>query len=941
MANLPTSLPIHDIADALLDGLAQTGRVVLSAPTGSGKSTQVPQILLDRGGFEGEIVVLQPRRLAARLLAKRVASERGVVLGEEVGYQIRFENKVGPRTRIRFVTEAILLRQILQDPTLKGVGAVVFDEFHERHLTSDLSLTCALQSVADRRPDLKLIVMSATLDIDTLEGFLQPCARIEASGRMYPVELSYAGAALGRHAAPVWERAALAFKKSAVGQAGDVLVFMPGAYEIRKTIDAIQSLPEAKGYEVLPLYGELSPEAQDRAVTRGERPKVIVSTNVAETSITIEGVRSVIDGGLARVARYDPRRGINSILVEGISRASAEQRAGRAGRTGPGQCIRLWSAAEHLTRPERDEAEVKRVELSETLLMLAAAGIESGEGGLRTQFGVMFPWYEAPTPESLRRAEVLLHDLGAIHANIDTADSTGSGSSTGAASRQSGSDATTVVSNSGSDATTDASNSGSDATTVVSNSGSDATIVVSNSGSATMPIAPAAAGLPPTQSSITGLGRKMAGFPLHPRYARLLIEGDRLGVLPDVALIAALSQGRPIYRATREDRVRREQLRQVEDQADVRSDFFVQIRAFELAQAAKFHPRACDDLGIHGGAARQAGAVAQQLVGLAKRAGLDTREAALPDFEARIGRCLLVAFSDHLCLRNDRGTRRCRMVHGRSGELRRESIVESELFVAAEMEERELRGEVTVLLGLATAVEPVWLEDAFPGDFSDVAETVYDPDTRRVQSRRERRFRDLVLESKDQGEPDLDRAAALLAAEVVAGKLKLKQWDSVVENWIQRVNFVARHCSETEIAPIDAEARALIVEQICHGALGYKEIKDRPVLAAVKEWIRPEQHYYIETYAPAEITLPGRSRPSRIRYEPDGRAIIASKLQDFYDVPGRSLRVANGQVPLLIELLAPNQRPAHLTDDLDGFWEGAYHHVRKELAGRYPKHEWR
>ncbi len=888
MPTAPTSLPIYDVADALLSGIASTGRAVLSAPTGSGKSTQVPQILLDRGGFEGEIVVLQPRRLAARLLAKRVASERGVTLGDEVGFQIRFENKVSARTRIRFVTEAILLRQILQDPTLKGVGAVLFDEFHERHLTSDLSLACALQSVSLARPDLKIVVMSATLDIDTLENFLQPCARIEASGRMYPVEISYAGAALGRSAAPVWERAAQAFKKSAAGKPGDVLVFMPGAFEIRKTIDAIQSLPEAKGYEVLPLHGELSPDAQDRAVTSGARAKVIVSTNVAETSITIEGVRTVIDGGLARVARYDPRRGINSILVEGVSRASAEQRAGRAGRTGPGQCLRLWSEAEHQARAERDEAEVKRVDLSETLLMLAAAGLHDWRN---------FPWYESPTDEAQGRAEVLLRDLGAIQTNVDSARSTGSGSSTGAASLQSGSDA--------------------------------------------MPIASTVEGLSPIPSPITELGRKMAEFPLHPRYARLLIEGDRLGVLPDVALIAALSQGRPIYRAAREDRVRREQLRQIEDHADDRSDFFVQIRAFELAQAAKFNPRACGDLGIHGAASRQAGAVAQQLIGLAQRAGLDTRSAALPDLEERICRCLLVAFSDHLCLRNDRGTRRCRMVHGRSGELRRESIVESELFVAAELEERELRGDVTVLLGLATVVEPAWLEEAFPDDFSDAAETVYDPGTRRVQSRRERRFRDLVLQSKDQGEPDTGRAAELLAAEVVAGNLKLKQWDAVVENWIQRVNFVATHCPETEIAPIDDDARALIIGQICHGSLSYKEIKDRPVLAAVKEWISPEQVYYIDTYAPSEITLPGRSRPSKIRYEPDGRAIIASKLQDFYDVPGSSLRVANGKVPLLIELLAPNQRPAHLTDDLDGFWDGAYQHVRKELAGRYPKHEWR
>jgi ATP-dependent helicase HrpB len=281
------------------------------------------------------------------------------------------------------------------------------------------------------------------------------------------------------------------------------------------------------------------------------------------------------------------------------------------------------------------------------------------------------------------------------------------------------------------------------------------------------------------------------------------------------------------------------------------------------------------------------------------------------------------------------------MVHDRSGELRRESLVESELFVAAEIEERELRGDVSVLLGLATKVEVEWLEETFPDDFNEGTGTSYDSAARRVVCRSERHFRDLVLHSKDQGDPDYDQAASLLAAEVVAGRLNLKKWDASVDNWIARVNFVAKHCPETEIAPIDEEARQLLIEQICHGALSYKEIKDRPVLNAVKEWISPEQVYYIATYAPAEMELPGRNRPAKIRYEANGRAIITSKLQNFYDVPGATLKVANGQVALLVELLAPNQRPAHLTDDLDGFWDGAYVHVRKELAGRYPKHEWR
>ncbi|MEN8830190.1 MAG: ATP-dependent helicase HrpB [Lentimonas sp.] len=848
-----SALPIYEVADQIVDGLKTSGRIVLSAPTGSGKSTQVPQILVDRTDIEGEIVVLQPRRLAARLLAKRVASERGGKLGDEVGYQIRFENLVSSKTRIRFVTEAILLRQILNDPNLKGIGAVVFDEFHERHLTSDLSIACALQAVQAERPDLKLIVMSATLDIDLLEEYLKPCARVEASGRMYPVESRFMGAALNRDAAPVWERAANAFKahfKSSAGT-GDVLVFMPGAFEIRKTIDAIQALPEARGYEVLPLHGELSPDAQDRAVSSGRTSKVIVSTNVAETSITIEGVRTVIDGGLARIARYDTRRGINSILVEPISRASAEQRAGRAGRTGPGACLRLWSEAEHASKAERDSAEVARVDLSETLLLLAASGVDQPE---------TFAWFEAPEPRSIERASGLLHDLGALDGN----------------------------------------------------------------------------------GVITKIGRLMARFPLHPRYARMLIEADRLGVLDVVALIASLSQGRSIYRVSRDKRVRQAQLQQIEDHADERSDFFVHLRAWEVARAAKFNAQACAQLGVHGASSRQAGEIARQLLSVAQRQGLDARtDPDMQDLEVCISKCLLAGFSDHLAKRNDRGTNRCRMVHGRSGELRRESVVGTELFVAAEIEERDVRGEVTVLLGMATAVEFAWLEELFPDDFVDDTCTTYDPSVRRVVCRSERRFRDLVLESTDRGEPDYDQAAELLAAEVVAENLNLKGWDASVEQWIARVNFVAKHCPETEIPPIDQEARQLLIEQICHGALGYKEIKDLPVMATVKEWISLEQHYYIDTYAPATMDLPRRRNPAKIRYEADGRAFIASKLQDFYDVPGASLKVANGQVALLVELLAPNQRPAHLTDDLDGFWDGAYKHVRKDLAGRYPKHEWR
>ncbi|MGI9241208.1 MAG: helicase-related protein, partial [Verrucomicrobiales bacterium] len=338
----PTSadLPIHELAAeiaAALGGGDGSGRLVLQAPTGSGKSTQVPQILLDRGVVgEGEsILVLQPRRLAARLLGNRVAAERRGRVGEEVGYQVRFENRTGAGTRIRYITEGILVRRLLDDSDLEGVGAVVFDEFHERHLQADLALAIVLQLQQERRPDLKVVVMSATLDTELVENFLEPCVVLGSEGRTFPVESRFVPL---RQKDEVWDGVVRALEERVLkeGREGDVLVFMPGGFEIRKTMDAIARRPWSKEFVVLPLYGELSPEKQDAAVSRQTRRKIVVATNVAETSVTIDGVRVVIDSGLARVADYDARRGINTLTVEKISRASAEQRAGRAGRTAPG-----------------------------------------------------------------------------------------------------------------------------------------------------------------------------------------------------------------------------------------------------------------------------------------------------------------------------------------------------------------------------------------------------------------------------------------------------------------------------------------------------------------------------------------------------------------------------------------------------------------------------
>jgi ATP-dependent helicase HrpB len=420
---MSATLPIFELRQsftaALLD--SATPNLLIKAPTGSGKSTQIPQFVLDSGVLteSKRCIVLQPRRIAARMLAQRVAGERNAKLGGEVGYQVRYENVTSRETRLNYVTEGVMLRMLLEDPQLDRVGCIVIDEFHERHLDGDLVLAFARRLQRTHRPDLKIIVMSATLVPGPLVDFMQPCHLLESQGRTFPVEILYQSPAPQKNGypEPIWDQAARACEALATlpGFSGDMLVFMPGGHEIRKTIAAIQGRAFARGRRVVPLHGELTPQDQDAAVTPGEQPKIIISTNVAETSLTIEGIKAVIDGGTARIANYDARRGINTLTVQKISRASAEQRAGRAGRLGPGIAVRLWPEREHLHRPECELPEVQRLDLSEALLALRVLFSSTGQTSQNRPTDL--EWFEAPAPASLARAEGLLHDLGATDPN--------------------------------------------------------------------------------------------------------------------------------------------------------------------------------------------------------------------------------------------------------------------------------------------------------------------------------------------------------------------------------------------------------------------------------------------------------------------------------------------------------------------------------------------
>ncbi len=396
-------LPIDPCLPDLVRAIRAHGILVLEAPPGTGKTTRVPPALLD-AGVPGEIVVLEPRRLAARGAARRVACERGGELGQEVGYQVRHDRRVSRATRIRYVTEGILVRQLLDDPALPGVGCVLLDEFHERHLESDLALSMLQEVRETLRPDLLLGVMSATLDPEPLLRFLPGAAHRSVASALHPVAVVHLEKPERRELARATARAV---RRALTETAGDVLVFLPGAGEIAAVAAELAQAAGSEDLLVLPLHGNLPADEQDRAVAPQPQRKVVLATNVAESSLTIEGVTAVVDTGLARVLRHDPGRGLDELRLEGISRASAEQRRGRAGRTGPGVCYRLWSKAEERAFPERDLPEVRRIDLAGPVLEVRAfAGRDPRE----------FAWFEMPEPAALERADALLVLLGALDA---------------------------------------------------------------------------------------------------------------------------------------------------------------------------------------------------------------------------------------------------------------------------------------------------------------------------------------------------------------------------------------------------------------------------------------------------------------------------------------------------------------------------------------------
>jgi len=842
-----TSLPIEEIREPLLAAIrAGKRRIVIEAPTGSGKSTQIPQMLLEGGclGGSGQAVILQPRRLAARMLAKRVAEERGVSLGAEVGYTIRLDDLTSAKTRIRFVTEGVLVRQMISRPKLEGVQAVLCDEFHERHLYGDLTLGRILDLQESARPDLILVVMSATLETEKLAKTMG-AEILRSEGRMYPVEIRYLPKREDLSGSGVAEVAAREAERLVREGKGDVLVFLPGGYEINRCRRDLESRLGQREAVVLGLHGEMPPAEQDAALQNYDRPKVVVATNVAETSLTLDGVKAVVDGGLARIAKYDPRRGLETLLVERISHASAAQRAGRAGRTAPGVCVRLETEMDWSKRAKAEEPEVRRLDLAEVALVLAAAGA----GRLAD-----FRWVDPPERESIARAERLLTDLGATE---------GAG------------------------------------------------------------------------GSLTAIGKKMAGWPVHPRLARMLIEAGEQGCLRGAAGIAALLSGRPLLQRMAG---RKGEGAEILWEAEEESDLFVWLRALRFAEKERFHPGACGRMGIHGGAAREAAAVRDRLLQMAAGMGLKAEEK--PAGGEKLRRCVLAGFSDHLGRRLDGGTLRCALVGGRRGTIARESVVrDRSLVVAGELKEiGRTDGEVEVVMGLVTAVEEGWLREMFPKDFSEKRGLDFEENGRKVVRLDQVKFRDLVLEEKRREAEAGPEASAALAQAVLDGRCAWPGWDPEADALLARLETI-RGWGEEDWPFWDEEAKRLVLEAQAEECLTWRQMNENSALSKIREWLGKERVGQLEALAPERMPLPG-GKSAKVKYGKGREAVISAKIQDLYGLKQLPV-IGGGKVAVTLEILGPNQRPLQVTQDLTSFWEKTYPAIKPELQRRYPKHEWR
>jgi len=812
------ALPIDDVLPAARDAWRAHGACVLVAPPGAGKSTRVPPALLEDCA-DGEVWCLQPRRAAARALARRIAAERGWTLGEEVGWRIRHDTCGSSRTRLWIVTEGVLTRRLQRDPTLEGCAAVILDEFHERSLHADLACAAAALLRRELRADLRLVVMSATIDPDPVAAFCDRAPVVRCELEPHPLALRH------RRVDPrtgIGDAVADAVTEALPLGDGSLLAFLPGIGEIR----AAQRALAGCGVPVLPLHGGQPVDEQERALVAGEGRRVILATNVAETSLTVPGVDTVVDSGWARVARFDPDRGCDHLGLERIARFNADQRAGRAARLGPGTAIRLWSEHEDRRLAEAPDPAIVREDLAP--LALALRPIHGADP--RT-----FPFFAPPDPERLAAAEGTLHLLGATER---------------------------------------------------------------------------------AYGPLTGLGRLLLDEPLHPRFAKLLLEAEAHGhALAGALLAACCEEGSPLVRDAGPD------------------------PAFEDDAARWIHAVSAPAPGgdVHRGARERVRRAAAERL---RRMGLDPAAldaAVAPPDRPTAARLALAAYPERLARVEHR---RLILADGPAVTLGEAACrPTTPLAVALALHSRAGRGGVR---HRCEAAIPLALDEAeaIVGPVAEEERCRFDPRSGRVVATRRRRLGPLTLAARDlPGEPADRAAAATVLAEALAEDAqfaRLREDRPALGALLARWAFCHRR-DPARFPAFDAERRRGFCRALADGATS----RDRVLEKKPEDWLAAvlpaDALEECRERAPTHVDLPGGRR--RIDYADPARPVVRGRLQDWLGCDAHPT-VDRGAWPLTLDLLAPNGRTCQITDDLPAFWRGSYARVRKDLRGRYPKHAW-
>ena len=884
------SLPASQIAVGVNEALHTNSSLVVTAPPGAGKSTLLPLTILSSLGEGEKILMLEPRRLAARQIAERMAQMLGEQVGETVGYRVRFESRVSKRTRIEVLTEGILTRMIVDDATLDGVSVVIFDEFHERSINSDLALALTRQAQQIIRPDLKVVIMSATIDASNICAALQ-APLIESEGRMFPVELHYADEDTDPRdiAAAAASTTIEAYKK----YEGDILVFLPGQAEIESCFELlsnslhlnpstsqpitttpsqhlnisggalVSSAPTTSQHlntttsqhlNIHPLYGNLSPEDQRRAIAPsapGER-KIVIATPIAETSITIEGVRVVIDAGLCRQVVFDARTGLSHLETVRISMDMATQRMGRAGRVAEGVCYRLWTkASEHLMAEQR-KPEIEEADLAPMVLDTAAFGESNAEA---------LPWLTMPPRAGVFKAKELLTALGAIDEN----------------------------------------------------------------------------------GNITSIGKRMATLPCHPRIARMILATTNLTTsTPQGVHLSPLG-----FCRLPEQEVHQQHL--ITSTSHHNNTSLACDIAALLEEKDPLSESGGTDLTLRLSVLRAARRKKQpgRWQRIAKIAA-EYRRMAHTDEDNRdpapmeVGQLVAYAYPERIA-HSTNSIGGYRLASGANVQLDAvdQQSAHSWLAIASLYSAPGTTGRVF----LAAPIAPDDLEKEFVKEVDNIA---WDTKQGCVVMQREQRIGKLMLSQKPIHDADKERLKGIVCEAMKKDGLTMMAWsEKAVEQVQRRVAQVAAWHPEMALPDVSTEQLLstaadwlpFYLEEGGRVKTSVQELRKLNLAEIIWNILPYEAQLEVDRLAPTHIEVPTGSH-IRIDYRSGAEApVLSVRLQECFGME-RTPCVDDGRQPLLMELLSPGFKPVQLTQDLASFWQGTYFEVRKELRRRYPKHYW-